>query len=159
MSKQKLVLGWWVVMGCSVCVTALSPLLIPMANEVYILQGGAKLSETNTKVAFSLEQQVKRVAAMDPALDFNVSYIRDLPDKDLVRILLLAVLGNFTTAQGGDWAKPCSLSIDKNTGNVQIHDTTGQDTAALKVLLVLLCLIQIRQWVLDEKNAKKEKAT
>jgi hypothetical protein len=133
--------------------------LISVANEVYMLQGGAKISESNTRVAFSLEQQVKRIAAMDPSLDFNVTNVRELPDKDLMRILLLAVLGNFTTAQGGDWAKPCSLAIDKNTGSVTIHDTIGQDTAALKVLLVLLCLIQIRQWVLDEKNAKKEKAT
>jgi hypothetical protein len=133
--------------------------LVSVANEVYLLQGGAKISESNTKVAFSLEQQVKRIAAMDPSLDFNVSNVRELPDKDLMRMLLLAVLGNFTTAQGGDWGKPCSLAIDKHTGSVTIHDTIGQDTAALKVLLVLLCLIQIRQWVLDEKNAKKAKAT
>jgi hypothetical protein len=133
--------------------------LISVANEVYLVQGGAKLSESNTRVAFALEQQVKRVAAMDPALDFNVTVIRELPDRDLLRILLLAVLGNFTTAQGGTWGKPCSLSIDQQTGSVQIHDTAGEDTAALKVLLVLLCLIQIRQWVLEDRNAKKEKAT
>ena len=156
MQFHAFMLGCWC-LGMSYAVS--TPSLISVANEVYMVQGGAKLSESNTKVAFSLEQQVKRIAAMDPSLDFNVTMIRELPDKDIMRILLLAVLGNFTTAQGGSWAKPCSLSIDKNTGNVQIHDTAGQDTAALKVLLVLLCLIQIRQWVLDEKNSKKEKAT
>ena len=146
------------------CVTGIvcAPAYIDLAsaaNEVLKMQGGARLSEKNTRVLFLLEQQIKRVAGLDPQLDLNISSIRDMGDKDLLRVLLLAVLGNFTTAQGSEWDKPCSVVIHPKTGNVMIHDTTGPSTVALKVLLVLLCAIQVRQWVYDEKNAKKDKIT
>lgn len=52
---------------------------------------------------------MKRVVGADPELDLNVSGIRDLPDAQLLRLALQAVLGNLTAGTGPSWQQPCSI--------------------------------------------------
>ena len=65
-----------------------------VANQALRLQGGPLLGgDMHAEAVLGLEQQVKRVMGADPSLDLNVSALRDRPDPELLRILLLAVLG------------------------------------------------------------------
>ena len=64
-------------------------------------------------------------------------------------LFFLAVLGNFTSAAGADWNRPCSLVVDPMTGLVQPQDPPQMETLALKVVLVLLVAVQLRQWVAE----------
>jgi hypothetical protein len=127
------------------------------------MQGGPRLAEggeLNIQAVTELETQVKRVMAADPATDLNVSALRDRPDPELLRILLLAVLGNFSSAAAADWNRPCSLVVDPETGQVALQMPPPVASLALKVVLVLLVAVQIRQWVREiQARARKDQDT
>jgi hypothetical protein len=120
-----------------------------VVNQVIRVQGKALLgSDTQTLAMRELEQQVKRVMAADPSLPLNVSSLRDRPDPELLRILLLAVLGNYTSAVSSDWGQPCRLVIDPLSGKVTQEDTPPTESIALKVVVVLLVAVQMHQVLL-----------
>lgn len=130
-----------------------------VANRVLRLQGGARLTEAGggdlkVQAVVELEKQVKRVMGADPAAELNVSALRDRPDTELLRILFLAVLGNFTSAAGTEWNRPCSLVVDPESGRVALENQPPLASLALKVVLVLLVAVQIKQWVSDTNTLR-----
>lgn len=117
-----------------------------IANEALRLQGGALLGgDMHVNAVLELEQQVKRVMGADPALDLNVSALRDRPDTELLRILFLAVLGNYTSAASPQWDQPCRLVVDPTTGLVALHNSPPPVSVALKVVVILLVAVQIQR--------------
>ena len=144
---------WWVyglASICAACSSYAAPDYFPsVADQVFRVQGRAKIgSDTQTLAVRELEQQVKRVMAADPALPLNVSSLRDRPDPELLRILLLAVLGNYTSAISQDWGQPCRLVVDPLSGSIQLEDEPPTESIALKVVVVLLVAVQIHQAML-----------
>lgn len=129
-----------------------------VANQALRFQGRARLIEggrdPDVRAITELERQVKRVMGADPASELNVSALRDKPDPELLRILLLALLGNFTTAAGGAWNRPCDLVVDPENGRVVLQNAPPLESLALKVVLVLLVAVQIRQWVSESIAAR-----
>jgi hypothetical protein len=91
----------------------------------------------------------------DPASDLNVSALRDKPDPELLRVLFLAVLGNFTTAAASAWQQPCSLVVDPRTGLVALQEPPALASLAQKVVLMLLVALQLKQFV-DEVRLKRK---
>jgi hypothetical protein len=117
-----------------------------VANQALRLRGGALLGgDLHVRAVAELEQQVKRVMGADPGLELNVTALRDRPDTELLRILFLAVLGNYTSAASQDWNRPCSLVVDPMTGLVRLQEPAPMETLALKIVLVLLVAVQARQ--------------
>jgi hypothetical protein len=138
-------------------VRATPPYFATVANQALRMQGGARLAggDLDLRVVGQLEAQVKRVMGADPAGDLNVSALRDRPDPELLRLLFLAVLGNFTSAAGAEWNRPCSLVVDPGTGLIRQQDPPQMETLALKVVLILLVAVQVRQWV-SETRAQRQ---
>ena len=132
------------------------PYFASVANKVLQLKGKVQFSDLNVVSIGILEQQVKRIMGSDPSKDMNVTELRDKSDSDLLAILLLAVLGNFTTAAGSSWRQPCSLVIDPLTGMVEAVTPPIVSTLALKVVVVLLIAVQFRQWIREENTKKIE---
>ena len=97
------------------------------------------------QAVLELEQQVKRVMGADPALDLNVSALRDRPDTELLRILFLAMLGNYTSAASPEWNQPCRLVVDPMTGQVAMKDSPPAVSMALKVVVILLVAVQMQR--------------
>lgn len=129
-----------------------------VANQALRLKGGAALGPDLTVQAVgALEQQVKRVLGDDSSLPLNVSSLRARSDPELLRVLLLAVLGNFTSAAGDGWQRPCGLVVDPRTGLVALEDTPALASLAQKVVLILLVAVQFKQWV-EEVRAKRTEA-
>lgn len=141
----------------SMCLVDSTPgYFVEVANRVLRLEGGPRLGpDLGVKAVSSLEQQVKRVLGADPSLDLNVSSVRDLPDEELLRILFLAVLGNFTSAGSGEWQQPCRLVVDTRNGLVRLSDTPQISSLALKVVVALLVAVQFKQWI-TEVRAKRQ---
>jgi hypothetical protein len=106
--------------------------------------GGGGLS---SGARLGLEQQLKRVAGADPALGLNLTWVRGLGDGELVRLLLLAAVGNFTTGAGGGWQRPCTISAVPGTGELVADVANESSDVALRVLLVILCAALFRQWL------------
>ena len=90
----------------------------------------------------------------DPAADLNVSALRDRPDPELLRVLLLAVLGNFTSAASSSWQSPCSLVVDPRTGLVALEDKPALASLAQKVIIMLLVAVQFKQWVTEVRASR-----
>ncbi len=127
-----------------------------VANQALRLKGGASFGgDLSVRAALELEQQVKRVMGADPALDLNVSALRGRPNTELLRILFLAVLGNFTSAAGAGWHQPCSLVVSPETGLVALHEPAPLASLAQKAVVVLLIAVQVRQWVLEARAARQ----
>jgi hypothetical protein len=128
-----------------------------IANQALKLKGGATLgTDLSVTAVLELEQQVKRVMGADPAQELNVSSLRSRPDTELLRILFLAVLGNFTSGAGSNWQQPCSLVVDTRTGLVGLEETPALASLAQKVVLMLLVAVQFKQWV-EEVRANRKK--
>jgi hypothetical protein len=128
-----------------------------VANQALKLRGGATIgADLSVTAVLELEQQVKRVMGADPAQELNVSALRGRPDTELLRILFLAVLGNFTSAAGSGWQRPCSLVVDTRTGLVGLEETPALASLAQKVVLILLVAVQFKQWV-EEVRAHRKK--
>jgi hypothetical protein len=144
--------GWFhrLAVICASCGVWAAPDYFPsVANQVLRVQGKARIgSDTQTLAVRELEQQVKRVMAADPSLPLNVSSLRDRPDPELLRILLLAVLGNYTSAISQEWGQPCRLVVDPLSGSIQLEDEPPTESIALKVVVVLLVAVQIHQAML-----------
>ena len=126
-----------------------------VANQALRLRGGAVIGvDLGVSAVAGLEQQVKRVMGADPAQGLNVSALRDRSDPELLRILFLAVLGNFTSGAGSGWQQPCKLVVDTRTGLVGLEDTPALASLAQKVVLMLLVAVQFKQWV-EEVRAQR----
>ena len=138
------------------CCRATPSYFAPVANQALRMQGGARLGpDLSLDAVRMLEVQVKRVMGADPAQDLNVSALRDRADPELLRVLFLAVLGNFTSAAGGgDWERPCGLVVDPRTGLVELEERPALASLAQKVVLMLLVAVQFKQWV-EEVRARK----
>lgn len=91
---------------------------------------------------------------VDPSLPLNVSVARELPEPELLRLLLLAVVGNFTTGAADDWQQPCALSMDPRTGLWSARAPEALASLAQKVVLILLVAAQFKLWVEEARAAK-----
>ena len=129
-----------------------------VANQALKMQGGARFgADLSLQAVRELEVQVKRVMGADPAGVLNVTALRDRPDPELLRVLFLAVLGNFTSAAGsGAWERPCSLVVDPRTGLVGLEEPPALASLAQKVVLMLLVAVQFKHWV-EEVRARRPK--
>ena len=129
-----------------------------VANQALRLRGGPALGpDLSVQAVLELEQQVKRVMGADPALDLDVGSLRDRPDPELLRLLFLAVLGNFTSGASSGWERPCSLVVDTRTGLVGQEDKPALASLAQKVVLMMLVAVQFKRWV-EEVRAKQSEA-
>jgi hypothetical protein len=143
-------------LACAVSALAAPAYFASVANQALRLRGGPALGpDLTVQAVLELEQQVKRVLGADPALDLNVSSLRDRPDPELLRILFLAVLGNFTSGASSGWERPCTLVVDTRTGLVGQEDKTALSSVAQKVVLMLLVAVQFKAWV-EKARAKPQ---
>ena len=111
--------------------------------------------DLHVQAVTELEQQVKRVMGADPSLPLNVSALRDRPDPELLRILFLAVLGNFTSAAAPDWNQACRLVVDPTTGRVALQEAPLTVSISLKVVVVLLVAAQMLRKMADAQQKKQ----
>ena len=144
-------------LGIMLTLCAGTPSYFPtVANQALKIKGDARFgTDLSLQAVFQLEQQVKRVMGADPAKELNVSAIRALPDPELLRLLLLAVMGNYTSGASSDWQRPCSLVIDPRTGLVALDDPPALASLAQKVVLILLVAVQFKLWVDEARGQRK----
>lgn len=128
-----------------------------VANQVLRLRGDARFgTDLSVKAVAELEKQAKRLMGADPSLELNMTALRELSDPELLRLVLLAVLGNFTSAAASDWHRPCSIVVDPRSGLFAQEDPPALASLAQKVVLMLLVAVQFKLWV-DETRGVASK--
>jgi len=144
---------------CAALAGGTPPYFATVANQALRLKGDARFgTDMSVQAVVELERQVKRVLGSDPARDLNVSATRSLPEPELLRILLLAVLGNYTSAAGSGWQRPCSLVVDPRTGLVGHEEPPALASLTQKVVMMLLVAVQFKRWVDDARGARRREA-
>lgn len=136
---------------CALSAHATPDYFVPVANKVLRLKGGASLSPFAVPAISQLEQQIKRIIPSDPLAPLNVTSVCSLPERELLRILLLAVLGNFTTAAADDWGRALSLEVNPQDGSIALASGQKDSCTVLSIVIVLLIAVQFRQYVIDER--------
>jgi len=129
---------------------------IPVANRVLRMTGGVVFGDMTVPAVSRLEQQVKRIMGANPADDLNVSSVCGMPEPEILRILLLAVLGNFTTSTAHSWHQPFTLEVSPTTGAIHLKSNAGDSCTVLTIVVILLICVQVRQYWLEEKAKLRE---
>ena len=115
-------------------------------SEVFRLRDGSRLGNGNSRVIDAMQSSVQRLLATGGDTDL-LNVARSLPDEELLRVLFLAVVGNFTTDQSPS-ALPqrCALVVDAASGNFILKDSGSQQSVILEVLLIVSIVCLVRAW-------------
>ena len=132
-----------------------------VASDVLLFQGGVRFDGGNSTAMRALSQQVKRVLAAPPEADLNVtSAVAALSEDALLRLALLAVVGNLTTAGGlasPSWAPtPCRMLVDPGTGQFVADDANSSTDTLLRVLACVLGLALVKTWFVPDAKPTPE---
>ena len=146
----------WVGLFALCPVLAAPDFFASVANSALSMKGGATLASLDSIPIARLEQQVKRIVGADPSLPLNLTSARDLSDPALLRVLLLAVVGNFTTGAAASWGQPCTLVLDPSDGHFESAGLNPTEHMALQVVVVLLMIVQFANWALHAKQQLHE---
>lgn len=130
---------------------ALPPSYPSVLSSTVRVRGGARLSASSSAL-FSMEQVLKRAAGLDPSLDFNLSKVREAPDEELLRLLTLAAVGNFTSSRASSWKQPFSVVLEPDAQGFSVETPGASSAVAVEVMLVVLSLVHFKRW-LEEQAA------
>lgn len=119
-------------------------------NSAVRLRGGGTLTGMTPQFAMQVEQQLKRVIGLGAGQDLNISAVRETAPENLYRLLLLAVMGNFTSSAADAWMQPCKITVDAHTGKFNMQSRDVENTTALKVLIVILCGLQAKRFIAEK---------
>ena len=131
--------------------------LLHASQKVFITNDQSYLAQLNTVTSTNLLNQLKRVTGVDPATDFNITVVRELPDTLLTQLLLLAILGNFTSgASQSSFQQPCRVVLDPSNGLFQLQDDRSTTDQILSVFVIILCVVQLKH-IIDGLKLYKTK--
>lgn len=128
-------------------IVALDPTLLHDAyTSTFRLRDGSSLLSVNSAALDAMRGSVERLLAVGEGVDW-LTHTRTLPDDRLVRILLLAVAGNFTVDQSPS-AIPqrCGIVVDPGSGALVLRDNAAAQSVILEVLLIVSIVCLVRAW-------------
>ena len=88
-------------------------LFLQVYGEIFTLRDGSVLADTDTRALDTMKTSVQRLLGVPPGVRV-LDAARVLPEDELLRVLFLAVAGNFTVADRGGSGLPqrCALVVD-----------------------------------------------
>jgi len=92
-------------------------------------------------------QNVKRLLSYPNATDV-VGAARNQSDEKILKLLFLAVAGNFVINPLEKTALPqrCSLSVNPGTGMLILNDNTSTQNIVLECLVIISIVCLLRAW-------------
>jgi hypothetical protein len=122
-------------------------LLLTASRHVFATSDQTYLASLSPEMILVLTNQIKKTVGIPPETDWNMTSVRhDMSDETLMRLFLLATVGNFTTgATHSSWEQPCKVVINSRTGLLQLDDSRSMTDQILSVLVIILCVVQLQQ--------------
>lgn len=134
----------------SACRASLPATYPQVLGQTLAVKGGARLSP-DARAFFVLEQVLKRVAGQEADIDFNTTKVRELPESEIMRILTLAAVGNFTSSKASNFQRPFSVVIEPDGRGFDFEYKAGDSALAVEVMLIILCLVQFKRWAQEQR--------
>jgi len=130
-----------------VCITTTlaTDVLLDSCRRVFATSDGSFLSMLHDDIVLHLTNQLKKIVGINPQFEWSLEEVRNLPDDKLTELMLLALMGNYTTAATSSWQQPCRIMINPQTGLFQLQDDRSIADEILSVLLIIMCIIQLKQ--------------
>jgi hypothetical protein len=125
--------------------TVQADVLLAACQKVFATHDGSYLAVLSTDMTLHLNNQLKKVTGIEPESDWNITIVRELPDSQLTELLLLALIGNYTTGASQSWQQPCKTVINAKTGLFQVFDDRSLADEILSVLVIVFCVIKFKQ--------------
>ena len=125
---------------------SLDPTLVySVYTSTFRLRDGSTLSSVDSTALSTMVSNVRRVLASNGSDILDTA--RTLPDDGLLKLLMLAVAGNFTVDQGPSaLPQTCSIVVDPSTGALVLRDNRATQSVILEVLLIISILCLLRAW-------------
>lgn len=120
-------------------------LLLAASRKVFATNDGSFLMGLSLASTSELNSQVRRILGIPADESWNTTLVRELSDARLTEMLLLALVGNFTSASSATWEQPCKIVIDPSTGKLQVSDLRSTTEDLLRVLLFALIILILKQ--------------
>lgn len=120
-------------------------ILLDSCRKVFATHDGSYLLVLNTDMTLHLNNQLKKVVGIEPVNDWNITLVRELSDNQLTELMLLALIGNYTTGASQSWQQPCKTVINAKTGLFQIFDDRSIADEILSVIVILFCIMKFKQ--------------
>lgn len=115
-------------------------------SDVFTMRDGSKLDGSESKAVDAMQGSVQRLLAVGTGEDL-LGAARALPDEELLRILFLAVVGNFTTDQSPSaLPQKCALVVDPVSGGFVMKDVSTTQSVILEVLLLVSIVCLLKAW-------------
>lgn len=137
---------------CQLAACALPPSYPSVLASTLRVRGGARLSASSSSYFF-VEQLLKRVAGQPASDDLNLTSVRSASDEELLRVLTLAAVGNFTSSRASSWQQPFSVVLDPEARSFAVESPGASAAVAVEVMLIVLCLVHFKRW-LDEQASR-----
>lgn len=121
-----------------------SQMLFNAYTETFRLTDGSTLVSVESAATEAMRGSLRRLLASD---DDPLNATRALPDDRLLKLLLLAVAGNFTVDQSPSVPpQPCGIVVDPTTGALLLRDRGATQSVVLEVLLIVSIVCLLRAW-------------
>lgn len=131
-------------------------LILAGSQTVFATTDGSYLLSLNTVTYAQMNMQIKKLLGIDSKGVWNTTTVRGLSDQALVNILLLALVGNFTTGGTSSWEQPCTVQLNPDTGLFVAKDMRGTVDQILSVLVIILCMVHLKQ-IIDNLSISSTK--
>ena len=80
-------------------------------------------------------------------------FVRTLPDMDLMRVLLLAVAGDFIVDHSPSAIQQrCAVVVDPGSGGLVLRDNNASQSVILDVLLIVSIVFLLKAWGGEESK-------
>jgi hypothetical protein len=121
-------------------------LFLQVYSDIFILKDGSTLANTDTRALDTMRASVQRLLAVG-SHDNLLAVARGLSDHALLRVLFLAVAGEFTVAQPPTALQQrCALVVDASSGELVLRDSQITQSVILEVLLIVSIVCLMRAW-------------
>ena len=115
-------------------------------TDTFHLSDGSSLVSVESAATDAMQDSLRRLVACGPSADV-LNFTRTLPDQRLLRLLLLAVAGNFTVDQSPSaLQQQCGIVVDPGTGALILRDSRATQSVILEVLLIVSIVCLLRAW-------------
>ena len=132
--------------------TSMDPQFVLLSNqvfrEVFKLKDGSQLTETNPISVILVTNSIARLlnTASTPSSVLNAT--RASSDRELLKILYLAVAGNFVVERKEQdvLSRRCTIVVDPGTTALVVEDTSSTQYVILEVLIIVSIICLLRAW-------------
>lgn len=124
-------------------------LLLTASRDVLKTNDGSYLVLLTDNTVQELNSQINKILGLPDPLMWSPTMIRNLPDSTLVKLALLATVGNFTSSRAASWEQPCKVVLNADTGLLEVSDLRNKTYDLLRIIVLILCLVHLKA-ILDK---------